>query len=91
MRALLVLVTVADAALAILLIAVSGFVLEGVNGGGPEMPGAALFIAMIIVTLVAPFVAWGIRARAGDGAAVLTGALPLALAVLALLAEPLFV
>jgi hypothetical protein len=91
MAAALILATVADLALAALLVAVSGFVLQGVNNTGPMMPEAALLVGMIVLCLLAPVAAWVLRARAAGPAAVLGAACaPLALAAAALLVEPLF-
>jgi hypothetical protein len=48
MRALIVIAAVADLALGALLVAVSGFVLQGVNNTGPMMPEAIFYVLMIL-------------------------------------------
>lgn len=92
MLAVLVLATLADLALAALLVAVSGFVLQGVYGTGPEMPTAAFFMAYVGLCVVAPLAAWLLRARGARPALVLwTAGAPLVVAAAVLLAEPLLV
>ena len=89
MVAALIVATVADVALALLLIAVSGFVLQGVNNEGAMMPEAILFTLMIGFCLAAPGIGWGLRrARPRIALAVAFG--PLAVAAAGLLLEPMF-
>ena len=88
MRPALLLVTLADLALAILLLAVSGFVLEGVNNTGPMMPEAIAFGAMLLACLACPAIAWMLRARLDPAAAIAIAAAPLAIAVAVMLAGP---
>jgi uncharacterized membrane protein len=90
MLAVLVLATLADLALAALLVAVSGFVLQGVTNTGPEMPEAAFYVGYVALCVVAPVAAWMLRLRRARPALVLGMACaPLAIAALALVAEPL--
>ena len=92
MAAALVLATIADLGLAALLVAVSGFVLQGVNNTGPMMPEAAFLVGMIALCLLTPLAGWVLRARAARPAAVLgTAFAPPALAGAVLLAQPMFV
>lgn len=59
MRILLILATIADIGIGILFIAVSGFVLQGVNNTGPgDMPTAVFFVGYIVLCFAAPLVAW---------------------------------
>jgi hypothetical protein len=88
----LVIATLADLALAGLLIAVSGFVFHGPYNTGPEMPEAALLVAYVALCFVAPVAAWILRARGVRYVLVLSTAYaPLLLAALVLAAEPLVV
>lgn len=88
----LIVATVADLGLAVLLIGVSGFILQGVNNQGPMMPEAIFLVLMIGLCLAAPAAAWFLRARQTSAHAVLAiGYAPLAIAALFLIAEPLFV
>jgi hypothetical protein len=90
MIAALVIATLADLGLAVLLVAVSGFVLQGVNNTGPVMPDAALYVAYVGLCVLAPLAAWILRARGARPAFVLwTASAPLLLAALVLAAEPL--
>jgi hypothetical protein len=73
MVAVLAIATVIDLGLAALLIAVSGFILEGVNNTG-SMPGAAWYVAFIVFCVAAPIAAWILRRLAHPAA-------PLALAI----------
>jgi len=92
MRPVLILLTVLDLALAALLVGVSGFVLEGVNGEGAMMPEAIFFWLMLGACLIAPTAAWWLRSRQVPGGAVLAlAAAPLVVAVLVLVLEPVFV
>jgi predicted membrane-bound mannosyltransferase len=72
---LLILLTLADIGLGVLLIAVSGFILQGVNNTGPA-PGSVAFVLMVALCFLAPLGGWWLRARAG-GWAVILAALPL--------------
>lgn len=77
MKAMLVLATVADLALAALLIGVSGFVF----GGGPEgMRGefwaATGWIAAFVICLAAPVIGFLLMRRAQPALGVLVGWLP---------------
>lgn len=85
LKLILILVTLADLALGVLLISVSGFILQGVNNTGPS-PGAAGFVLMAALCFLAPLGGWWLRARAG-GWAVILAALPLLLGA-GLLADP---
>jgi hypothetical protein len=91
LTALLVILTVIDLGIAVLFIAVSGFVLEGVNGTGTGAD-AGLYVGFILVCLMAPAVAWWLRSRAANAAYVvaLAAGPPTGLAA-ALLLQPLFV
>ncbi len=88
MRALIVIAAVADLALGALLVAVSGFVLQGVNDTGPMMPEAIFYVLMILWCLAAPVVAW--LARDGYSAQTRLGIVvsPLAMAAALLLVSP---
>lgn len=66
MVAALVIATVLDLGLALLLIGVSGFVLQGVNNTGPMMPEAILFILMIVISIASPLAAWAFRRDLGS-------------------------
>lgn len=88
MLAVLILATLADLGLAALLVAVSGFVLQGVNNTGPMMPEAALLVAFIALCVLAPLAAWILRARAARPALVLwTAVAPLVVAAVVMGAE----
>ena len=91
MRALLIFATIVDLALAALLVAISGFVLQGVNNTGPMMPEAIFYILMIVVCVLAPVIAWSARGHLSPGATVVTAFAPIGVAALVLIAEPLFV
>lgn len=86
--AILVLLTLANLALAVLMVAVSGFILQGVNNQGPMMPEAIAFVALLIATLLAPATAWLIRKRAAPAVTGAVAAAPLAVAALLLVASP---
>jgi hypothetical protein len=58
----LVIAAIADFALGILLVAVSGVVLFGVNNTGPES-GAAFVVFMILLCFAAPVAAFWLRRR----------------------------
>ena len=69
----------------------SGFILEGVNDTGPEMPAAALLVGFIVLALAAPVVAWVMRRRGGRPGLFLTFAFaPIVIAAATLLLEPVF-
>ena len=84
MTVLLVILTVANLALAALLVAVSGFILQGVNNTGPMMPEAVFFVGFIVACLVAPAVAWAMRRRLAEGPVLAIAAAPLVVATLVL-------
>ncbi len=91
MVAVLAIATLIDVALAALLVGVSGFILEGVNNTGPEMPAAALLVGFIILCVAAPIAAWWGRSRNWRPAPLIGLAYaPPAIAALVLLAEPYF-
>jgi hypothetical protein len=82
----LVLATIADLALAALLVAVSGFLF----GGGPESMhagafAAASYVAAVIACLVAPVVGFIFKARGKTGLGVAAAWVPVAGALAALL------
>ena len=89
MVAALILATVADLALALLLIAVSGFVLEGVNNEGAMMPEAILFALLIGFSVAAPGIGWALR-RTSPTISLVVAYGPLAIAAAVLLVEPMF-
>jgi hypothetical protein len=88
MRLALILLTLADLALLGLLVAVSGFVLEGVNNTGPMMPQAVGYVAFMVACIVAPAVAWWSRTRWQPATTLLVAASPLLVAAMALLVQP---
>ncbi len=88
MRLALILLTIADLALALLLIAVSGFVLEGVNNTGPQMLDALYFGAMLLGTIAAPLLAWFLRHRFDPPTTLALAAAPLIVAVGILVVGP---
>jgi len=55
--------TVIDLGLAALLVAVSGFILQGVNNTGP-IPGAGWYVGFVVFCVAAPSAAWVLRRRA---------------------------
>jgi hypothetical protein len=85
MKAMTILCIIADAALAVLLIAVSGFMLQGVNNTGPA-PFAALYVGMILWCIAAPIIGWIVRGR--QPAALLISASPLIIALIATMTGP---
>ncbi|MEZ5870750.1 MAG: hypothetical protein R3D32_02670 [Nitratireductor sp.] len=89
MRVLMVLAVVADLLLATLMVAVSGFILEGVNGQGPLTPVAYLYVGFILVCLAATAATIALRNR--PALATVIAAAPLAIAALALLLEGMVV
>ncbi len=83
--------TIIDLAIAGVMVGVSGFVLEGVNNTGPQMPAAVFFVAFILFCIIAPIAAWVLRARAFRPATTLGVAFaPIIIGGAVLLAEPLF-
>jgi hypothetical protein len=89
--AILVVATLVDLGIAVLFVAVSGFILEGVNNTGPR-PGATLFVLFVLFCIAAPIAAWVVRGRGGRLGIALALALAPAVGLgLALLLEPLFV
>jgi len=90
MVALLVIATVIDLVLAGFLVAVSGFILEGVNNTGP-MQGAGWFMAFIVFCVVAPTAAWILRKRTPPAIPIVLALAPIAIGIIVLLAEPAFV
>jgi hypothetical protein len=89
MVALLVIATIIDVLLAALLVAVSGFILQGVNNTGP-MAGAEWYVAFVIFCVAAPIVAWIVRKRAPPAIPIILVLAPIAIAIVALLLEPMF-
>jgi hypothetical protein len=82
---------IVDVGAAALLVAVSGYVLEGVNNTGPVMPAAVLFIGFVLFAVVAPVAAWVLRAHAyGPGVTLSLALAPIAVGGLAFLLQPLF-
>ena len=91
MVAVLVAAAILEWGLAALLVAVSGFVIDGVNGTGPEMPAALLLTTFVIGTAAAPIAAWIMRARRiVPHLCVAVALAPLAIAGVVLLGEPFF-
>jgi hypothetical protein len=88
MRVLFILAGLADVALGVLLIAVSGFVLQGVYNTGPMMPEAVFYVIMMAWCFVAPPVAWLSRTRLGAQARAAIILSPLAVAGIMLLISP---
>jgi len=85
-KLLLVLATVADGALAALLVGVSGFLF----GGGPESMhtgalAAMAYVLAVIACLVAPIVGFVLNSRGKTGAGVAAAWLPIAGALAALI------
>ena len=88
MVAILAIATVVDIGIAGLLVAVSGFILEGVNNTGP-MSGAAVFVAFVLFAVAAPIAAWVLRAIGyGPRVTLSLGLAPIVIGALALLLEP---
>lgn len=86
MTFLILVLCLADVALGVLLVAVSGMMFQGVNNTGP-MSGAWLFGAALVLCLVAPLVAWTQLARRGPGVAAVIAAIPLVMAALVVLSD----
>jgi hypothetical protein len=87
MFVLLILFTLADVALGVLLIAVSGYMLQGVNNTAPA-PGATLYVLFILICFAAPALAWALQGRIGPGWALAIAALPVAGGLVALNVKP---
>ncbi len=91
MVAILIVATLTDWALAALLVSVSGFILEGVNNTGPEMPATVLLVGFVVLALAAPVAAWVMRHRGSPAGLFLSFACaPIVIAGATLLLEPLF-
>lgn len=90
MVAALVLATVLDLGLGLLLVATSGFLLQGVNNTGAMMPEAVFLVLMVALCVGAPLSAWLIRKRISSPAVLALAYAPLIVAGVVLLAEPLF-
>ena len=90
MLAALLIATVLDVGMGLLLIGVSGFILQGVNNTGPMMPEAVLFVLMIALCVGAPSAAWFLRGRLAPLAVLAIAYSPLVVAGLVLLAGPMF-
>ena len=88
MRVLLLLAGLADVGLGILLIAVSGFILQGVNNTGPMMPEAVFYVIMMAWCFVAPIVVWLSRNRLADQASAAIILSPLAIFGIMLVISP---
>ena len=88
MRRALILLTIADLALALLLISISGYVLEGVNNTGPQMPEALFFILLLLGAFTAPALAWALRHRIDGAGTIAIAAAPLVIGAGILLLEP---
>lgn len=92
MRVLLVLATLADIGAGLLFIAVSGFVLYGVNNTGPDsVPTAVAFVTFIVLCFAAPVAAWVLRGRLPDPAIQAIAWMPIAIIAAFTAIGPLFV
>lgn len=90
MRALLILATIAGFGLGILFIAVSGFVLQGVNNTGPQDKlTAALFVAFIVLCFAAPVAGWALRSSLPAAAVQAIAWSPVLIGVVVMMLEPL--
>ena len=89
MIALLAIATAIDIILAGFLVAVSGFILEGVNNTGP-MQDAGWFVAFIIFCVVAPIAAWILRKRMPAAVPLVLAFAPIVVGAVVLLLEPAF-
>jgi len=87
MFVLLILLTLADVGLGVLLVAVSGFILQGVNNTGP-LPGATLYVLFILLCFLAPLLAWLSWRGGGPLTALALAAAPLVVGGLALMISP---
>lgn len=88
MGAVLAVLIVADIALAVLLVAVSGFILQGVNNTGPMMPESIFYVALILACVVAPVIAVAMHRKRDPAKAIIIALLPLVAAGLAMAIEP---
>lgn len=84
----LIVLVVADFALALFLIALSGFILQGVNNTGPMMPEAMFYVALIIAAIIAPVIALVLKRKGRIEKAFAIAAVPLVCAAAALLIQP---
>ncbi len=91
MRIALVIAAIADIGLGVLLVAVSGFILQGVNNTGPQMPEAIYFVALVLLCFAAPFLGFALRNRLPGPATLGIAFSPLLIAAAVLLLEPLLV
>jgi hypothetical protein len=91
MFAALVVATVLDLGLGLLMISVSGFVLQGVNNTGPMMPEALFFGLMVALCFGAPIAAWSLRRRLASPTLLAIACSPLLVTTGVLLLEPMFV
>jgi hypothetical protein len=78
MRVILTIIGLADFAIGILLIAVSGFILQGVYNTGPMMPDAIFYVAFVVWCFAAPVLAFVFRRRLSTTALMLIAASPAA-------------
>jgi hypothetical protein len=79
MRLVLFVLGLADIALCVLLAALSGFILHGVNNTGPIMPDAIFYLALLLWCFVAPLLAIILRNRIGGAARIALCSSPLAI------------
>lgn len=91
MNIALVIAAIADIALGVLLVAVSGFIFQGVNNTGPQMPEAIFFVAMIVLCFAAPFLGFALRNRLPAPATLGIAFSPMFIAAAVLLLEPVLV
>lgn len=82
MRVILAIIGLADFAIGILLIAVSGFILQGVYNTGPMMPDAIFYVAFVIWCFAAPLLAFAFRKRLSPMASMLVAGSPAAIFLL---------
>jgi hypothetical protein len=82
MRVFLTIIGLADIAIGILLIAVSGFILQGVYNTGPMMSDAIFYVAFVIWCFAAPLLAFVFRRRLSPTASTLIAASPAAIFLL---------
>jgi hypothetical protein len=88
--AALLIAAVLDFGMGLLLISVSGFILQGVGNTGPMMPEAVFFVLMIALCLGLPAATWFLRRRLAPLAVLAIAYSPLIVAGLVLLAGPMF-
>ncbi|HSO47407.1 MAG TPA: hypothetical protein VLQ68_05700 [Rhizobiaceae bacterium] len=91
MRIALVIAAIADIALGVLLVAVSGFILQGVNNTGPQMPEAIYLVAMIVLCFAAPLLGFALRNRLPAPATLAIAFSPMIIVAAVLLLEPVLV